>query len=413
MVSGESTNCAQRCLACGVRFFAMRLGVQDIVNIITINILTNGKRWTVRAGGSQGRASKRWRVLAEARAKTYKSHVTSFGRAASDVAHRAVAKSSSCGGRRHELRDLDPDNRLSGDPATQRPGEALHGVRSAAGADDLDHADVVAAPELSADDGAIKIRVPIDLFLVSRDQVMAAPNTTPAGATTPAARVALDCRLVTDGAKFSLQDFSSDPAGTPLPPDLQLPVSIDLGGRLAQLNLPKPGSSRADLVGDVVAIRFDPVGGPVERLFASQQWGLFLDGPTVESLATAAIPVDRLKSVVPSATASGHWNPRGDVPHVDIEVRGKMAVPNPFKVEITLSAPTDLFGRASGYSSIRCPLVGSRRPRRVRSGLFRDEGRGIRRGRDEIHRSLEARRQATAHSSSTSPCCLSSSAAPA
>jgi hypothetical protein len=247
----------------------------------------------------------------------------------------------------------------------------------------LDHADVVAAPELSADDGAIKIRVPIDLFLVSRDQVMAAPNTTPAGATTPAARVALDCRLVTDGAKFSLQDFSSDPAGTPLPPDLQLPVSIDLGGRLAQLNLPKPGSSRADLVGDVVAIRFDPVGGPVERLFASQQWGLFLDGPTVESLATAAIPVDRLKSVVPSATASGHWNPRGDVPHVDIEVRGKMAVPNPFKVEITLSAPTDLFGRASGYSSIRCPLVGSRRPRRVRSGLFRDEGRGIRRGRDE------------------------------
>jgi hypothetical protein len=107
---------------------------------------------------------------------------------------------------------------------------------------------------------------------------MAAPNAAPAGATTPAARVALVCRLVTDGATFSLQDFSSDPAGTPLPADLQLPVSIDLGARLAKLNLPKPASSRADLVGGVVAIRFDPAGGPVDRLFVSQQWGLFLDG---------------------------------------------------------------------------------------------------------------------------------------
>jgi len=211
----------------------------------------------------------------------------------------------------------------------------------------IDHADVAARPvELITANAAVRLRVPLDVFVVRREDVLAAPNAMPAGATVPAGAgtVFIVLEMTATGAVVSLRcvDATLGQLGVALGPDAQAAkdaivravgslVNLNLAATLGGLGMPTPGSSRVDLIGGIVAIRFEPAGAPAAHLFPGQDWGMFLDGASVEQLAVSKIPkrVKDLISRIPSSTIHVHWRPAGDKPHVDIDYAGKIPVPDP------------------------------------------------------------------------------------
>lgn len=211
----------------------------------------------------------------------------------------------------------------------------------------VDHADVAATPvELIAADAAVRLRVPLDVFVVRREDVLAAPNGVPAGATVPAGTVVVVLEMAATGAIVSLRCVDADlgPLGLALGANAPTakaaivdavgsPMTSDLTEALKQLGIPVPTSSKVELISGIVAIRFDPSGDAVEHLFPGQEWGLFLDGVSVEQLAKSKVPVN-LSSRITSMTTDPHWRPAGSTPHVDVDYAGKAQVPDPWSGEI-------------------------------------------------------------------------------
>jgi hypothetical protein len=201
----------------------------------------------------------------------------------------------------------------------------------------VDHADVAATPvELIAANAAVRLRVPLDVFVVRREDVLAAPNGVPAGATVPAKTVVVVLEMAAIGAVVSLQCVDAEGAGAAKAAIVQAigsPVTSDLTATLRQLGMAAPSSSRVELIGSIVAIRFEPAGAPAAHLFPGHEWGLFLDGASVEQLAESKV-TKGLKSRIPSLTTDAHWRPAGDKPHVDIDYAGKVPLPDPFAGDV-------------------------------------------------------------------------------
>lgn len=215
------------------------------------------------------------------------------------------------------------------------------------GAAYIDHADVAAeAAEVVAAGSAVQLRIPIDVYVASRAAVMAAPNAAPAGAAAPAGTVQVTLELAVAGTAISLRCVDADlgAMGAPLGDAAAVareaiikavgsPAGADLSAALTQLGMPAPGSARVELAGPVVAIRFEPAGGARSHLHAGHEWGLFLDGPAVERLASSRVP-GGLRDRIPSLAIAAHWRPAVTVPHVDIDYRGKAQVPDPFSGDV-------------------------------------------------------------------------------
>jgi hypothetical protein len=90
----------------------------------------------------------------------------------------------------------------------------------------IDHADVAAGPvELITANAAVRLRVPLDVFVVHREDVLAAPNAVPAGATVPAGAgtVFIVLEMTATGAVVSLRCVDADlgQLGVALGPDAQ------------------------------------------------------------------------------------------------------------------------------------------------------------------------------------------------
>jgi hypothetical protein len=210
----------------------------------------------------------------------------------------------------------------------------------------IDHADVAAdAVELSAAGAAVRLRVPVDLFVVSRAAVLAAPNGVPAGATGPADRAHLVLELAASGTVVSMRcvDVDLGPFAAVLGPGASAvkavivaavgePARADLSDTLEEFGMTAPSSSRVEIVGALVAIRFEPVGGAVAHLPPGVEWGLFLDGASVERLARSQV-ADELASVLPSVSIAAHWRPAGATAHVDVDY-GATIVAAAFSVDI-------------------------------------------------------------------------------
>lgn len=212
----------------------------------------------------------------------------------------------------------------------------------------IDHADVSSsAPVFVSANNAVRVRVAIDVFYVRSSDVTAAPNASPAGTGAPVGTVFVVLEMAAAGAVVSLQcvDVDLGSLAGPLGPDapavkaticqtVGAKMELNLTAQLKRLAMENPGSSRVDLVNNIVAIRFEPAGNGVNRLFPGQQWGMFLDGGSVEKLAVSKVPADLSKHIT-SLSISPHWRPAGDVPHVDIDYSGKAPqVPNPFAGDI-------------------------------------------------------------------------------
>ena len=212
----------------------------------------------------------------------------------------------------------------------------------------IDHGDVVPGPvQASAANGAVQLVVPIDVFLVRREDVLAAPNGTPAGATTPVGRVPLLLELRVTGPVLSLKCVDADlgSLGDALGPGagaakaallaaIGSPLVADLTSPLAGLGVRAPAASRIDIVDGTVAIRFDPAGAATAHLSPGQDWGFFLDAAALERLALSKVPAD-LRSRLPSLVFRPRWQPRGTTPHVDVDYSGKAPIPDPFTAEVS------------------------------------------------------------------------------
>lgn len=212
----------------------------------------------------------------------------------------------------------------------------------------VDHVDVATVPiELFEANAAVRLRVPLDVFLVRREDILAAPNAVPTGVTMPASTVMVVLEMAATGAVVSLRCVDADlgPLGLALGASAPAakaaivgavgsPVTSDLSAALKQLGVPVPISSRVELVGSIVSIRFEPAGDAVAHLLPGHDWGIFLDGVSVEKLAMSKVP-SNLTSHITSLTIDAHWRPAGNIPHVDIDYAGKAPqVPDPFSGDI-------------------------------------------------------------------------------
>ena len=212
----------------------------------------------------------------------------------------------------------------------------------------VDHADVADTPiEIIAANETVQIRVPIDVFVVHREDVLAAPNAVPVGTVTPAGTVMVVLEMAAIGAVLSLRCIDADlgPLGLALganAPAAQAaiinavgaPMTSNFTEALKQLGMPVPMLSRVELISGIIAVRFEPNGNAVEHLFPGQDWGLFLDGVSVEKLAMSKVPKD-LTSSITSLVIDAHWRPAGSTPHIDLDYAGKAPqVPDPFSGDI-------------------------------------------------------------------------------
>lgn len=211
----------------------------------------------------------------------------------------------------------------------------------------VDHADVAATPiEIIAANTAVRLRVPLEVFIVRREDVLAAPNGVPAGATVPAGTIIVVLEMAATGAIVSLRCVDADLGlldgvlGAAAPAAKATIISavgslppLNLTAVLQGLGMLAPSSSQVELIGGIVAIRFEPAGGAVAHLFPGHDWGMFLDGDAVEELAVSMVP-DELTSRLPSLTTDAHWRPAGDNPHVDIDYAANVPVPEPHSATV-------------------------------------------------------------------------------
>jgi hypothetical protein len=207
----------------------------------------------------------------------------------------------------------------------------------------VDHANVIFGPLApTANAGAVQLHVPVDIFVVLRSAVLAAPNGVPAGAASPAGRVTmhLELRATTSAVSLKCVDVDLGSLGPALGPAAAAakaaliaaagsPLSMDLTPAFSAIGLPAPTSSRVEVAGSTVAVRFDPAGGPVSHLSPGLAWGLFIDGRAVEQLAMSKVPAD-FRARMPGLHLDAHWRPAGATPHVDVDYSGKVPVPDPF-----------------------------------------------------------------------------------
>jgi hypothetical protein len=208
----------------------------------------------------------------------------------------------------------------------------------------VDHVDPVPEQARWSSDGAgaAILRLPLDVFLVPRDELLAAPDHVPAGARTPAGRFDLEIQVLIE--QGSLVVTATDVLGG-VPDDVRrailaavgTPLSVDVGALLASLGL-EAGSSAGSVVlaGDLVVARFGSLAGPPAPVAHGFEWAFFLDGAAVEGLVRARIPSSSIPHLQ-SVTTNVHWEPIGATPFVQAFVEGPVEVPDPFTCRVTLS----------------------------------------------------------------------------
>jgi hypothetical protein len=89
------------------------------------------------------------------------------------------------------------------------------------------------------------------------------------------------------------------------------------------------------VVDDLLVAHLGDPAGPVAPVRHGFEWGIFLDGPTVEALLKKRIPqsLPPLQSVNPIV----RWSPRGAQPFLHAQIEGPIKVPDPFTCRVTAS----------------------------------------------------------------------------
>lgn len=223
----------------------------------------------------------------------------------------------------------------------------LKGCFSQIGSKYIDHIDVaMTSITVTSAIDSVRFRIPLEVFVVSRQDILATPNGVPVGATTPAGTVISIMEMTANLAKITLQcidaDLSSLSAvfGSDLPAAkdaivkvIGSPVNADFTAVLQQMGMPSVTQSKVEIIADIVTIRFQPMGSPKVHLPPGTDWGMFLDGASVGNLVLSKVPKS-FTSQVSSLSMKAYWRPAGNSPHVDIDYKAKVPVPDPLSGNI-------------------------------------------------------------------------------
>lgn len=179
--------------------------------------------------------------------------------------------------------------------------------------------------------------IPAQVSLVTQDALEAAPNGIPAATRLPvtaamSVRAGIE-RAIPQPPKTpynvaSIQVGAVEAAGLP-PGTLGAgfgPTSSPLDALWSGLGLPAPTQATSDVVDGSVVLRWDPVGGPVDRLAGTSFGaGLFLSGNNVIAMLRAKLG-DALVELPDFVDVEMTWDPHGTVPHIKIRAVVAVAV---------------------------------------------------------------------------------------
>jgi hypothetical protein len=255
----------------------------------------------------------------------------------------------------------------------------------------VDHVDVSKSrpPQLApSGDGALRLRVWLDVYIVTGQQLAASVNNDPPGATTPAGQLVANFVVSVSDEQLHivLDDLDAEPPNPLLAAVLDavkaaMPLipPVDFGPIFTTLNISEPQTSRIDLVNGVVALRFDAVGPVTNHLLPGQDWAVFVGGVDIEEFVG-----DRLSGfVVPHLTLTPHWTPDSGLPRVTVGWRYKPDLPDPFTATGTGDIGTGLGLIASGPSAT-LRLTANGHCISIWALLYRDSSRTRWRGLSEV-----------------------------
>jgi hypothetical protein len=215
----------------------------------------------------------------------------------------------------------------------------------------VDHVDVGGAPKFEQAGDAVLLRLPLDVFLITRTAVLEGDLE---GARRPAGRATLLVEVAAEGTALVMRCAGADlgPLGAAVPQAGQAICNavgqvgrLDLSRILSVLDLGAPASARVELAGDAVAARFEPAGPASSRLVQNDDWGVFLDAAGMERLAMRRLqPVrDALGRFMTSLSITPQWRPNGPLPHLDVRFSGTIQVPDPLPgIDVTGTIGCDL-----------------------------------------------------------------------
>jgi hypothetical protein len=198
--------------------------------------------------------------------------------------------------------------------------------------------------------GKTTLLLPIEMFLVHRDELVAATGHTPPGATTPKGRVELEIVVTVEksalvvtvddvnlGAAEAVLGDAADDVKRAIKDAASPGPRIDLGALLGNLGIDASTSvGTVTVVDDLLVARFGDPAGAVAPVRHDFEWGIFLDGTTLEDLLRARIPksMPPLQSVTPPTV---QWAPSGAVAFLRALVEGPVEVPDPWTCRVTIS----------------------------------------------------------------------------
>ena len=205
----------------------------------------------------------------------------------------------------------------------------------------IDHVNVADTPvAIAAANATIRLRVPLDVFVVQRNDLLNAPNRVPVGATTPAGTVVVILEIAAIGAVISLRcvdanlgmlgvtlGASASKAKTALVQAIGSPLTTDCSNVFHKLGLSAPQSVRIELVSGVVCVRFDsPANAASAYLPTGQEWGLFLNGASAVRFAKSKI-AGNLAAQIGSLTIGAQWRSLDGTPRVTLDFAGNLPLP--------------------------------------------------------------------------------------
>lgn len=222
----------------------------------------------------------------------------------------------------------------------------------------VDHIDVSGMPARCVQVGAaVHLRLGLDVYLVSREEVLA--GGVPAGSRTPADHAVLVLEIAVDGTELAVRCVGVETA-LPLPADqlvsrVGVVLLFDLGAALADLGARRWEHASVETVDDVVAVRFDP-RGPAARHVGDEDWCLYLDAASMGDLASGGI-AEALRVYLTGPDVTPHWRPRDGRPHLDIDYSGKVDVPDPFTATVNGTLWCDLSFTTPPFDTLRTSVV--------------------------------------------------------
>ncbi len=214
----------------------------------------------------------------------------------------------------------------------------------------VDHVNVDAGTVSITTAGAAEFDFPVDIFVVDMPSLLANVNGTPPGALAPIGHANIFIDLTISGTTLTLACTSVTLSPTitaaigsanaalvsaKIQAEIGTSGSANLGVIFSTLSLPTPTTSTIAQSGESLFIRFDPSGPPLDTLHSGQNWCLFVDAATVQSLVVTNVN-NALGAIaeITSHTTTAAWVPSGSVPHVNITIRGKVTVPDPLHSSI-------------------------------------------------------------------------------